>query len=169
MVSSGFNASSMFMNAYYGLQTAYQYALPEDGTGVTQSDLLNNKNSLLALQSTPFSSYLVTNFSDVDKDKNGTITNTEMSELMTTFSQQGLSYQQLMALSGSSGISSTDLNNVLTNFRKIDKNGDGRVSMTEINYFNANKELDDKIVALKNKRADDISIFSDNKDFSKDE
>lgn len=157
--SSNMNTSSLFMNSFYGLQNAYQFALPEDGTGVTQKDLLNNKNPYLQMQSSPFSSYLVTNFTQVDKNKDGKITSDEMSGLMQTFSKQGLSYEQLMALSGSSGIKSDDLNNILTNFRKIDKNGDGKVSQAEINAYQATKQVNDKIAELKNKKSSDFSIM----------
>ena len=160
MVSSGsMNASSLFASSFYGLQNAYQYALPEDGTGVTQSNLLSNKSGILGMQNSPFSSYLATNFAQVDKDNSGKITSDEMTNVMTTFSKQGMSYQQLMALSGSSGVNSQDLNNVLNNFKKIDKNGDGKVSMAEINYFQANKDITDKIAELKSKKSSDFSIF----------
>lgn len=161
------NASSLFASSFYGLKNAYQYALPQNGTGVTQADLLSNKNGLLSLQSSPFSSYLATNFLQVDKNKDGKITSDEMSTLMTTFSKQGMSYQQLMALSGSAGVNSQDLNNILTNFKKIDKNGDGKVSMTEINAYQANKQVNDKILELKTKKNSDFSIFySSNEDKS---
>ncbi len=163
-MTSSMNASSLFMSSFYGLQNAYQLALPQGSTSITQSDLLNNKNSLLALQSSPFSSYLTTNFAQVDKNKDGKITPDEMSNLMTTFSKQGMSYQQLMALSGSSGVNSQDLNNILNNFKKIDQNGDGRVSMAEINSYQANKQVNDKIAELKNKKSSDFSIFYSSND-----
>lgn len=172
MVSSrNMNANSLFMSSFYGLQNAYQYALPEDGTGVTQKDLLNTKNPYLSsqMQSSSFSSYLVTNFNEVDKNKDGKIAADEMSGLMETFSKQGMTYQQLMALSGSPGIDSKDLNNILNDFRKIDKNGDGKVSMTEINAYQANKDVSDKIAELKNKKNSDFSImYADYDEKSKD-
>lgn len=163
MVSSGsLNASSLFASSFYGLQNAYQYAMPKDGTGVTQSDLLSNKNGILGLQNSPFSSYMATSFTQIDKNKDGKITSDEMSNLMTTFSKQGMSYQQLTALSGSAGVDSKQLNNIMSNFKKIDKNGDGKVSMDEINYYQANKEITDKITELKAKKSSDFSIcYSD--------
>jgi Ca2+-binding EF-hand superfamily protein len=156
------------MNSYYGLQNAYQYALPQDGTGVTQKDLLTNKTAYAQMQSNPFSSYLVTNFTQVDKNRDGKITSDEMTGMMETFSKQGLSYQQLMTLSGSAGIKSDDLNNILNNFKKIDKNGDGKVSMAEINAYQANKQVNDKIAELKNKKSSDFSIMYADYDKSKD-
>lgn len=166
MTSSGsMNASSLFASSFYGLQNAFQMAMPQGSTSITQKDLLNTSKNPYALQmqNSPFSSYLSTNFAEVDKNKDGKITGDEMSNTMSTFSKQGLSYQQLMALSGSSGINSQDLNNILSNFRKIDKNGDGKVSMAEINNYQSNKEINDKITELKNSRSSDISIFySDN-------
>ena len=163
MVSSGsMNASSLFASSFYGLQNAYQYALPSGATGVTQADLLSNKNGIYSMQSSPFSSYMATNFAQLDKDKDGKISAADMSSIMTTFSKQGMSYQQLMALSGSAGVNSQDLNNIMSNFSKIDKNGDGKVSQTEINYYMANKKINDKITELKSKKSSDFSIcYSD--------
>lgn len=169
MSTSLLNASSLFANAYYGLQNAYQYALPNGANGVTQSDLLgaNNKYGILqSSQNMAFSSYLATHFNQLDTNKDGKITGDEMSSVMSTFSKQGMSYEQLMALSGTNGVNSQDLNNIITNFRKIDRNGDGKVSQAEINYYNANKQISDKITELKKSRCSDISIMysDDDKD-----
>lgn len=168
-MSTSLNASSLFASSYYGLQNAYQYALPNGATGVTQSDLLGVNNKYGALQSSQnmaFSSYLSTNFNQLDKNKDGKISNDEMSSVMSTFSKQGMSYEQLMALSGTNGVNSQDLNTIMTNFRKIDRNGDGKVSQAEINYYNANKQISDKINELKKSRTSDISIMysDDSKD-----
>jgi len=164
-MTTSLNASSLFASSYYGLQNAYQVALQDGATGVTQSDLLKN-NKYAYLQNSTFSSYLTTNFTQVDKNKDGKITGDEMSSLMTTFSKQGMTYEQLMAMSGNAGVNSQDLNTILSNFRKIDRNGDGKVSMTEINYYNANKQVTDKINELKKHKTSDISIMygTDDKD-----
>jgi len=161
-MSTSLNASSLFASSYYGLQNAYQYALKSGATGVTQSDLLGTNSQygvMQTQQNMAFSSYLTTHFSQIDKNHDGKISGDEMSSVMSTFSKQGMSYEQLAALSGTNGVNSQDLNNIMTNFRQIDRNGDGKVSQAEINYYNANKQITDKIKDLKSKQAADISIM----------
>ena len=162
------NASSMFASAYYGLQNAYQFSLKNGENGVSQSDLLNLNNNYGYVQNTAFSSYLVTNFKQLDQNSDGKIGSDEMSSIMTTFSKQGMTYDQLVALSGSAGVNSDDLNLVLNNFRKIDRNGDGKVSQAEIQYYNANKKISNKLDELGKKRCSDISIMYSDDDYDKD-
>ncbi len=162
---STLNASSMFASAYYGLQNAYQFALKDGTDGITQSDLFGLNNKYGYVQNSAFSSYMATNFKQLDKNSDGKINGEEMSSVMNTFSKQGMTYDQLVSLSGSAGVNSNDLNTVLNNFRKIDRNGDGRVSQTEIQYFNANKQITNKLDELKKSRRSDISImYSDDND-----
>lgn len=161
---TGLNVNSIFTSSIYGLQNAYQLSLKDGQTGITQSDLLSNSNKYAYLQNSSFSSYMVTNFKQLDKNSDGKITSDEMSGVVNTISQQGLTYQQLMSGVGTNGINSQDLNTILGNFRKIDKNGDGKVSMAEINYFSANKKINDKITQLHKSRSSDISIMYGDKD-----
>lgn len=169
-MTTSLNASSMFASAYYGLQNAYQASLQNGATGVTQSDLfgLNTKyGALMNAQTSTFSSYLATHFGQLDKNKDSKINGEEMSSMMTTFSKQGMTYEQLASLSGTAGVNSADLNTIMNNFRKIDRNGDGKVSQAEINYFNANKQVNDKINELHRSRTSDISIMYSEKDDDK--
>jgi Ca2+-binding EF-hand superfamily protein len=163
MVTNLGSMSSLFASSYYGIQNAYQLALSEGSTGVTRDTLMSSgsKYAMYNPTASSFSSYMLTNFKNLDKDKNGTLSSTEMSNMITSMSEKGLSYQELMTAASSSGISTNDLNTVLSNFRKIDKNGDGRVSQAEINYFIANKQINDKITELKNRTSSNISLFSD--------
>lgn len=158
-MNTSLNASSMFSSAYYGLQNAYQYALQDGADGISQSDLYKTNNKYGYVQNSAFSSYMVTNFKQLDKNADGKLNGEEMSKLMTTFSKQGMTYDQLVSLSGSAGVNSNDLNTILNNFRKIDRNGDGKVSQAEISYFNANKQVTDKISQLKKSRASDMSFM----------
>lgn len=166
MVTSTLNASSMFASAYYGLQNAYQFALKNGANGITQSDLFSMNNKYGYVQNSAFSSYLATNFNRLDTNHDGKVNGEEMSSVMNTFSKQGMTYDQLVALSGSAGVNSNDLNTVLNNFRKIDRNGDGKVSQAEIQYFNANKQISSKLDELRKSRRSDISIMyaDDDKD-----
>lgn len=161
-MNTSLNASSIFASSYYGLQNAYQYALQNGATGVTQSDLLGTNNKygvMLNQQNSAFSSYMVTHFAQMDANHDGKIDGQEMSKVMSTFSKQGMTYDQLASLSGTAGVNSQDLNAIMNNFRKIDRNGDGKVSQAEINYFNANKQITDKISELKKSRASDMSFM----------
>lgn len=162
MVTNLGSVSSLFASSYFGLQNAYQMALQDGATGITQNDLLNSGSKYLYYgnsNAASFSSYLTTNFKGIDKNKDGTISSDEMSNVITSMGQQGLTYEQLMTAGSSAGMSSQDLNAILTNFRQIDRNGDGKISSTEISYYSTNKKVNDKISELKNKISSNVSIF----------
>lgn len=174
MTYKSYNSASLFTSSIYGLQNAYQLAKKDGQTGVTQKDLWginsytgtnSTSSGILGLLqnnvSSPFASYMATNFNQLDTNKDGQITDDEMSTTLTNVSQKGLSYQQLMNMPSTTGLSTEEINDIIKNFSKIDRNGDGYVSMTEINYYNANKEINEKIQELKMKKASssNFSIF----------
>lgn len=160
-MTSYFNTGSLYMNAMYGLQNAYTSSLQDGASSITRQDLLDNLQTSFLSGTTQFSSYMSTKFSNIDANQDGSIAAEEMQTMMNNMATQGLSYEELAAFSGNGSISSKDLSVIMQNFRKIDSNGDGRVSDAEINYFMANKEMEDKLAALKDKRISDMSIMYD--------
>lgn len=184
MTYKSYNSASLFTSSIYGMQNAYYLAKQDGQEGVSQKDLwsvnsytnTNSNTGILGLLqnsvSSPFASYMATNFNQLDKNNDGQITDDEMNTAMTNISQKGLSYQQLVNMPSTTGLSTEEVNDIVKNFSKIDKNGDGYVSAAEINYFHANQEINDKIQELKMKKASssNFSIFyADNNSSDDDE
>lgn len=159
-MSKTIDANSLIMNAMYGINNTYnQIALKNNGS-VSLSNLQDVSN--LNYSNMPFLSYLQNNFSSLDQDQDGSVTSSEMQQLMNEFQTNGLTYAQLMQLcsSGTTGVDTTELSKVLANFQKIDKNSDGKVSMSEINSYNTTEEMEEKKEELvTNRRCKDMSVF----------
>jgi len=160
-MSSYFSSGSLYTSAFYGLQNAYTSSLQDGASSISRQDLLDNLQTSFLTGNTQFSSYLSTKFSNIDSNQDGSIAADEMQTMLNDMSTQGMTYEELAAFGGNGSISSTDLSTIMQNFRKIDSNGDGRVSDAEINYFMANKEMEDKLSALRDKRISDMSIMVD--------
>lgn len=155
------NSSSLFMNAMYGMQNTYSASLQDGADSVTRQDLLDNQRNAYMNGTSVFSSYMSTNFMNLDSNSDGKIAADEMQQMMNDFSTSGMTYDQVMQLSMNGSIDGDQVSAILKDFNKIDQNGDGRVSMSEINYFSVNKEMEDKIAALKDRKLSNMSIMYD--------
>ena len=103
--------------------------------------------------------YLTSNFKSFDKDGDGEISSTDMSNIMNTMQSQGLTYGEIQALCMNGNCDSTLLSTVLTYFNKIDSNGDGRVTSEEITKFSINCQRDEVEQKYKSYRASQTSLF----------
>ena len=161
MYQDKYNSSQLFLNTKFGMQRVYDALNKTDLNGVSLEDFINQNQ--IAISDLPFSDLLKLNFSNVDADKNQVISKEEITTLLNSIDKQGLTYNQLQALSGQAGLSINDskklLDEVVQNFNKIDANHDGRVSEAEINAYKFNKEVDDKKKELCDFKASDISVF----------
>lgn len=138
-MSSLKNGNAIFANALSGLTSTYSILAKNsaNGGGITIEDLTNPSSTVLQQLggNMSFAQFLSSNFASIDKDGDGKISSTDLSNLTNKLSQNGLTYQEICQLSSSGMGSSDTLSNVLTYFSQIDTNKDGRVTNSEIQQF----------------------------------
>lgn len=157
------NGQALFANALSGLQNTYSIlAKNTTNTGGITIDDLTNPSTTVVQQlggNMSFAQFLTSNFSAIDKDGDGTISATDMSNLTNKLSQNGLTYEELCQLC-SSGMSGSDmLTNVLTYFSQIDTNKDGRVTNAEIQAFNLKADEERLKTEYGSFRSSSMSVF----------
>ncbi len=170
MTSSGGN--SLLAGIYSGLTNTYSYLSAQSPNGVTIDNInkirTDAKTANLVNQS--FASYLQNNFSSIDKDKDGIISEKEMSTLTDRMTKQGLSKDELTQLyaSGASGLSESTMENILAHFDEMDANHDGRITSEEIAGYDLTCARQKKEDEFNNRRATNMSVFYGNEDASAD-
>lgn len=161
MYQDKYNSTRLITNAKFGLQRAYNALNSADLNGVSLEDFVNQNQ--ISTSDLPFSDLLKLNFKNIDTDKNQVLSSEEITTLLNSIDKQGLTYDQLQALSGQAGSSIDDskklLDEVIQNFNKIDTDHDGHVSEAEINAYKFNKEVEDKKKDLYEFKASSISVF----------
>ena len=158
------NGQSLLATAMSGLTNTYSTVMSAhstSGKGLTLDDLSNvSTNTILSLGSNySFLQYLTTNFSSLDKDGDGEITGSDLSNLMSTMQSQGLTYSEIQSLCTSGSGDTTLLSTVLTYFNKIDANGDGRVTSEEITKFSLDAEAYEVEKKYKSYKASETSLY----------
>lgn len=175
-MSNRLNGAGLFSQAISGLTQGYSYLLQqsESKNGVSIDDIYKSysnttSSSLLnTFANSSFASYLSSNFGSFDSNSDGVISTEEMSNMTNTMYAQGLTREQLVQLASRQAYTSENLEEVLNNFDKIDKNHDGRVSNAEINAFGIDEEISEKQQGFDEKRLQRMSLFN-NSSLEKDE
>ena len=163
---SNYSGNSLLTGIYAGLTNTYSYLSQLNPDGVTVDSISNartdSKNALNLNQT--FASYLQSNFNSIDKDGDGIISSTELSDFTNTLSTQGLTRAELtqLAASGASGLSSDTINNILEHFDEMDTNHDGRITSAEISSYGYSASKQEKVDEYAHKRATDMSTFYGN-------
>ncbi len=161
MYQDKYNASQLSLNTKLGLQRVYNILNKTNLNGLSIDDFANLDD--VAYSDLSFSDLLKLNFNNLDTDKSQIVSNEELTDLLNSIDQKGLTYSQLQALSMQVGNSASDsrklLDEVIQNFNKIDIDNDGKVSEAEINTYKLNKEVEDKEKELCEFKASDITIF----------
>lgn len=146
-----------------GLKNTYSYLATQYPNGITFDNIseARNKNSNTNLLNQSFASYLQNNFTNIDKDGDGKISESEMNNLSNLISRQGLTKDELTELyaSGSSGLSESTITKILEHFDDMDTNHDGRITSAEISAYDvicSRMEVEDE---FNNRRATDMSVF----------
>ena len=146
-----------------GLKNTYSYLATQYPNGITFDNIseARNKNSNTNLLNQSFASYLQNNFTSIDKDGDGIISESEMNNLSNLISRQGLTKDELTELyaSGSSGLSESTITKILEHFDDMDTNHDGRITSAEISAYDvtcSRMEVEDE---FNNRRATDMSVF----------
>ena len=157
------NGQSLVASAVSGLASAYSELMnnkSSKGAGLTLKDLSNlPASAALNLGSNyTFLQYLTSNFSNLDEDGDGEITSGDISNLMNTTQSKGLTYNEIQQLC-SSGSNDTLLSTVLTYFNKIDADGDGRVTTSEITKFSFDNQRNEVEAKYKSYRASNSSLY----------
>ena len=156
--------NNILAGIYAGLTNTYAQLAAQNPDGLTL-EALNEaransyKNGTYLNQS--FASYLQTNFGNIDKNGDGSITSEEINNLTNMMARQGLTKAELtqMYATGASGLSQDTMNKILEHFDEMDTNHDGRITSAEINAYDLNTARLEKEDEFNNRRATDMSVF----------
>ena len=164
-MSKRLDGTSMFTGINSGLTNAFTQLANQYNDGITVDNLNNalaNPNYLnnSALNST-FASYMTNNFNSIDSNTDGKISADEIQNLMSQMATQGLTREQIIALAGSSGMSTSLQETVLNHFDQIDKNKDGKVSNQEIQAYGVESDLEKQKISDRNRIVSNMSMFYD--------
>lgn len=157
---------SLFSGVTSGLTNAYSILSTASSGSVSATNIASAmSNSTYANSlSSGFASYILSNFSSLDKDGDGVISSAEMSNLTNSITSTGLTAAQLSQLGSASGLSGQTLEQVLAHFADIDTNGDGKVTSAEIQSYKLKSEMDKKKTEFANKAAATQSVFYGSED-----
>lgn len=153
--------SSLFTGVTSGLTNTYSILANASATGVTAASITSAmSNSAYASTLNPtFASYILSNFSSLDKDGNGVLNAAEVSNLTNSINATGLTASQLSQLGSASGLSGQTLEQVLSHFADIDTNGDGKVTSAEIEAYKLTSTMQKEKTEFANKAATNQSLF----------
>ena len=164
---SRLNGNGLFSTALYGLTNTYSILAQNSKNGITYEDLTNPSAETLQQlgYNTSFSSYLAQNFSALDEDGDGKINASDVSNLTSKLSTQGLSYNEIVQLCSSGAMGNSSLTSTVLNyFDQIDKNNDGRITSSEIQAFGIEAEEKKKKTEYGTPRTSDMTVFYGNSD-----
>ena len=164
-MSKRLDGTSMFTGINAGLTNAFTQLSGQYSDGVTLENLnkaLTNSNGLAnnAINGT-FASYMTSNFNAIDGNADGKISANEIQDLMSQMATQGLTREQIVALAGTSGLSTSLQETVLNHFDQIDKNKDGKVSNQEIQAYGVESDLEKQKLADRNRLVTNMSMYYD--------
>lgn len=164
-MSKRLDGTSMFTGINAGLTNAFTQLSGQYSDGVTLENLnkaLTNSNGLVnnPINGT-FASYMTSNFNAIDGNADGKISANEIQDLMSQMATQGLTREQIIALAGSSGLSTSLQETVLNHFDQIDKNKDGKVTNQEIQAYGVESDLEKQKLADRNRLVSGMSMFYD--------
>ena len=159
------DGTSMFTGINAGLTNAFSQLSSQYSDGVTVENLnkaLSNSNFINnSGMNATFASYMTNNFNAIDSNTDGKISADEIQKLMSNMATQGLTREQIVALAGSSGISTSLQETVLNHFDSIDKNKDGKVTNQEIQVYGVESDLEKQKAADRNRLVSNMSMFYD--------
>lgn len=166
------SGTSLLAGIYSGLTNTYSYLASTNPKGVTLESIneVRTDANKINMVNQSFASYLQTNFNSIDKDGDGIISSTEMTNLTNQISTQGLTKEQLTQLyaSGASGLSSSTMENILNHFDEMDTNHDGKITSAEISAYSVNCSRQKKEDEFRMQAASNMSVFYGSEDSSVD-
>ena len=99
-------------------------------------------------------------FSSLDKNHDGTLSSDEANNMITDLSS-GLTRDQIMQLRAQGAIDEELAAKIVSNFSKMDVNGDGKVSEAEINAFCMDEDIQAKRDEQKELMIKNMSLYYD--------
>ncbi len=163
-MSKRLNGTSMFTGINSALTNTFAQLSSQYTDGITLENLnkaLTNTNITNTAYGSTFASYLTSNFNSIDSDSDGIISADEIQKLMGQMATQGLTREQIMTLAGSTGMSSSLTETVLSHFDEIDKNKDGKVTNQEIQAYGVESDLEKQKIADRNRIVNNMSMYYD--------
>lgn len=162
------NKASMFAGITSGLMGTYSLLANASSGKVTLDSIASarSNSSLNSSLNPTFASYIQSNFSMLDKDKDGVLGSVELSDLTNSINSNGVTAAQLSQLGTASGLSSQELSQVLSHFSEIDKNGDGKITSAEIQSYKLQSAKNKKMTEFANRAAANQSLFYGNEETS---
>lgn len=163
-MSKRLNGTSMFTGINSALTNTFTQLSSQYADGITLENLnkaLTNTNITNTAYGSTFASYLTNNFNSIDTDSDGVISADEIQNLMGQMATQGLTREQIMTLAGSTGMSSSLTETVLSHFDEIDKNKDGKVTNQEIQAYGVESDLEKQKIADRNRIVNNMSMYYD--------
>lgn len=136
-------ATGLFTAAQSGLQSTLQYLWANNKNGITRNSLNEAyaKNPLGT--GSTFYQMISGQFATLDKNNDGTLSADEANTMLTDMSS-GLTRDQVMQLKAAGSVDEELARKIISNFSKIDTNGDGKVSEAEINAFCMGEDIQAK-------------------------
>ena len=156
------DGTSLFSSMNSGLSNTYSVLASTFTDGITLKNLTSTDatNALTSNGLTQnFKSYMQTNFSTMDKNKDGKLTADELNTYSTNLTMQGMTMEQLAQLGTSTGMSSSLLDTVMSHFNEIDKNKDGKVTNAEIQAFGVDSSIEKQRISDRNVMLKSMSTF----------
>lgn len=148
---------------FNGITNTYSVLAQQYKDGVSLENIVEaqGKTSNANVLNNSFASYLQNNFAKIDTNNDGILTSDEISKLTNNMSTQGLTKEEFtqLALSGTSGLSTATINNILEHFEDMDTNGDGKITSAEIAAFDVNSSKQEKLDEFAHKAATNMSTF----------
>ena len=135
--------TGIFTAAQSGLQSTLQYLYNNNAKGITRTTLNNAYANNTSGVNNTFFQMISTQFSTLDKNHDGTLSPDEANAMLTDLSA-GVTREQVTQLVSAGTIDKDLANKIISNFSKIDTNGDGKVSEAEINAFCMNEDIQSK-------------------------
>ena len=163
-------ATGIFTAAQSGLQTSLQYLFQNNKDGINRTTINNAIYGNNARFNSGFFQMISGQFSTLDKNNDGTLTPDEANNMISNLSS-GLTRDQIMQLRSLGSIDEELANKIISNFSKMDTNGDGKVSEAEINSFCINEDVQTKRDEQKDLMIKNMSLYyeTDTDDSSSEE
>lgn len=163
-----YSGISLLSGITSGLTNTYSLLASQYPNGLTLENITSARGntSLTTMLNQNFAAYMQTNFSSLDKNKDGKIDATEMTNFTNNLSAQGFTQAQLTQLGTATGMSTNALEQVLAHFNEIDTNHDGKVTNAEISAFSILSNEEKKKTEFSNQFASNMSVFYGDDDSS---
>ena len=152
--------TGIFTAAQSGLQSTLQYLYTNNKDGLTRTTLNNAMYNNTSGINSSFFQMISGQFSSLDKNHDGTLSSDEANNMITDLSS-GLTRDQIMQLRAQGAIDEELAAKIVSNFSKMDVNGDGKVSEAEINAFCMDEDIQAKRDEQKELMIKNMSLYYD--------